>query len=178
MPANRLFKRSVTVIAAAMLVTIALPASAQEDAAYQEAQRLLRVDQPDAARAALAPVLSSGDEVWQIIGRSLQALVDGDVDGARASAQQAVDRNGDSPWTHFQLGLVASRQNDWALAASALDRTTQLNGDIAYAHYYAGLAFQRLRQSAKAGEHLNAFLRLAPEAPERSAVLAIVRTLG
>lgn len=74
--------------------------------------------------------------------------------------------------------MVAYRQNDWAVATSECERATELNSDLAYAHYYAGLAFQKQRQSAKAAEHLQEFLRLAPDAPERAAVLAIIRTLG
>jgi hypothetical protein len=53
----------------------------------------------------------------------------------------------------------------------------ELKPDFAYAHYYAALANQRQRQLPKAADHFNAFLRLAPDAPERSAVLAIMRTL-
>lgn len=181
MPAKRLFKRSMLIVIAAIATigAVSMPANAQDlGGAYLEAQRLLRADQPDAARAAAEPLASSGDETWQLIGRSLTALASGDNDGARGGAQQAVERNGESPWTHFQLGFVAYRQNDWAAAANECERATQLNGDLAYAHYFAGLAFQRQRQSAKAAEHLNTFLRLAPDAPERQAILAIVRTLG
>jgi hypothetical protein len=36
---------------------------------------------------------------------------------------------------------------------------------------------QRLRQLPRSAEHFEAFLRLAPDAPERSAVLAIMKTL-
>jgi hypothetical protein len=49
--------------------------------------------------------------------------------------------------------------------------------DFAYAHYYAALAYQRQRQLPKTAEHFDAFLRLAPDAPERSAVIAILRTI-
>ena len=45
------------------------------------------------------------------------------------------------------------------------------------AHYYAALAYQRQRQLSKTAEHFDAFLRLAPDAPERSAVLAVLRTI-
>lgn len=193
MPVFRLFKRSIHVAAMATTVMFAsqwataaqwddfeatLEVAQDPAAAYLEAQAAIRADQGDRARQQLAQVQASGDETWQIIGRSATALLDGDVDGARAAAQQAVERNGGSPFTHYQLGVAASRQNDWPTASAAFERAAQLNGDLAYAHYYAGLAFQKQRQSAKAAEHLQEFLRLAPEAPERSAVLAIIRTLG
>jgi tetratricopeptide (TPR) repeat protein len=178
MPARRLFKRSLPIaLAAFAIVASAVPARAQSDA-YLEAQRLLRADQADAARAAAEPLATGGDETWQLIGRSVQSLAGGDIDGARGAAQQAVERAGDSPWSHFQLCFVAYRQNDWGTAANECERATQLNGDLAYAHYFSGLAFQRQRQNAKAADHLQTFLRLAPDAPERQAILAIVRTLG
>ena len=49
--------------------------------------------------------------------------------------------------------------------------------DLAYAHYYGALAAQRQRQLPKAAGHFDAFLRLAPDAPERQAVQAVMRTL-
>jgi tetratricopeptide (TPR) repeat protein len=192
MPVIRLFKRSIqiaTIAGAAIVATPpaiaacnepALAVADEQDpaAAYLEAQAALRAEQGDRARELFAQVQGSGDETWQTIGRSGTALLDGDVDGARAAAQQAVERNADSPWTQYQLGVVANRQNDWPTAAAAFERATQLNGDLAYAHYHAGLAFQKQRQSAKASEHLQMFLKLAPDAPERAGVLAIIRTLG
>lgn len=191
MPANRLFKRSIHLALAATLIALPFqgPMAAFSDesitaqdvdpaVAYTAAQTAIRGDQPDQAREELARVQANPDGTWQTIGRSASLLVDGDIDGARAAAQQAVDANGESPWTHYHLGFVAYRQNDWAVAASESERATQLNGDLAYAHYFAGLAFQKQRQSAKAAEHLQAFLRLAPDAPERAAVTTIIRTLG
>lgn len=200
MPANRLFKRSIQIVLPGMVLPgmivalVALPAqwsmAAQGDepetvtlqddpgAAYQSAQAAMRANQPDRAREELAKVQASGDGTWQAIARSASLAVDGDLDGARGAAQEAVNGNGESPWTHYHLGFVAYRQNDWGTAANECDRATQLNNDLAYAHYYAGLAFQKQRQSAKAGEHLQKFLQLAPEAPERDAIRVILRTLG
>ena len=60
---------------------------------------------------------------------------------------------------------------------AAFTRAIELKPDFAYAHYYAALAYQRQRQLSKTAEHFDAFLRLAPDAPERSAVLAILRTI-
>lgn len=178
MPANRLFKRSLyTVVAAAMLVGVSLPAAAQEPGeAYLSALAAVRANQNDRAREALGPV--GGDETWDLVKRSTQALIDGDVDAARGAAQEAVDKNGESPWAHMQLGVVAYRQNDWGLAANETERAAQLKDDLAYAHYYAGLAFQKQHNNAKAAEHLHAFLNKAPNAPERGAVTAVIRTLG
>ena len=63
------------------------------------------------------------------------------------------------------------------LANREFGRSVEIKPDFAYGHYYAGLAYQKLRQTAKMSQHLETFLRLAPEAPERAAVAAVLRTL-
>jgi tetratricopeptide (TPR) repeat protein len=78
---------------------------------------------------------------------------------------------------HYQLGLVKARQEDWTGSAEALARASQLNPAFAYAHYYAGMAYSRLRRTDRVALHLEWFMRLAPTAPERTAVLAILRTI-
>jgi tetratricopeptide (TPR) repeat protein len=117
-----------------------------------------------------------GDD-WKAIGESGAAMLGGDLEGAMAAAERAAAANGDNPYAHYQVGLVASRQDNFERAAAAFGRAAELKPDFAYAHYYAGLANNRLRRTPKVSEHLEAFLRLAPEAPERSAVAAILRTL-
>jgi tetratricopeptide (TPR) repeat protein len=147
------------------------------ESTYLAAQALAKMDASGRANEQYARLRESGDESWKAIGESGVALTDGNVDAAMDSANRAVAANGDNPYAHYQVGVVASRQSNFARAAEAFDRTTQLKPDFAYAHYYAGLANQRVRQVPKMSEHFEAFLRLAPEAPERSAVAAILRTL-
>ena len=114
---------------------------------------------------------------WEAIGESGEALLSGDLDAARADATRAVQANGDNPYAHYQAGLVANRQNRFQDAATSFRRATELKPDLAYAHYYAGIASQRIKQMGQMSEHLERFLQLAPEAPERGAVTAILRTL-
>jgi tetratricopeptide (TPR) repeat protein len=119
----------------------------------------------------------TGDDSWRAIGESGAMLAEGNVDGARQAAERAVAANGENPYAHYQLGTVAHRQNDYAKSAAEFRRAVDLKGDLAYAHYYAGLAQQRLKNIARMSEHFEAFMRLAPEAPERTAVAAILRTM-
>jgi tetratricopeptide (TPR) repeat protein len=120
---------------------------------------------------------TSGDEAWKAIGESGAELLAGNTDAAMAAATRAIEANADHPFAHYQLGQVASRQQNFKRAAEAFGRAVQLKPDFAYAHYYAGLANNRIKQIAKMSDHLETFLRLAPEAPERAAVMAILRTL-
>ena len=117
------------------------------------------------------------DDAWRAIGESGVLLAQGDTAGAEQAARRAIDANGDNPYAHYQLGLVANRQSNFKQALDAFTNAIQRKPDLAYAHYYAGTASQRLKQIAKMSEHFELFLKLAPDAPERTAVAAILRTL-
>lgn len=144
---------------------------------YLAAQALIKLDRPDRAGAEMARLRSSGNQAWQLIGESGESLLANDAGRATELAQNAVAADDDNPFAHYQLGLAASKGGDWGGAVSAFTRALALKPDLAYAHYYAALAYQRQRQLPKTAEHFDAFLRLAPDAPERSAVIAILRTI-
>ncbi len=143
---------------------------------YLAAQALMRLEQADRATAQFAKLAAAGG-AWQPIGESGQAMVASDAARAVEAARKAVAADANNPLAHYQLGLAASKAGDFATAASEFERAAELKSDFAYAHYYAGLAFQRQRQLPKAAQHFDAFLKLAPDAPERSAVQQIMRTL-
>jgi tetratricopeptide (TPR) repeat protein len=147
------------------------------ESTYLAAQAFAKMDNNDRARGEYARLREGEGGDWKAIGESGEALVAGDLDAARAAATRAVDANGNNPYAHYQAGLVANRQNRFQDAAGAGERTTEIKPDLAYGHYYAGIALQRVKQMAKMTEHLERFLQLAPEAPERGTVTAILRTL-
>ena len=144
---------------------------------YVAAQAMVKAEQSDRAREQFSRLRANDNPAWQLIAQSGEALVSGDSGRAVALARQAVDAGGDNPFAYYQLGLAAVKANDWGTASSSLSRAAQIKPDFAYAHYYAALSYQRARQLPKAAEHFDAFLRLAPDAPERQAVQAIIRTL-
>ena len=144
---------------------------------YLAAQALLKLEQGDRAVAEFRRLGASESAAWRLIGESGEALV-ADA-GARSLelARNAVAAEGDNPWAQYQLGLAAAKQGDFGTASRAFQRSVELKPDLAYGHYYAAQAWQRQRQLSKAAEHFELFLRLAPDAPERPAVVAIMRTL-
>ena len=144
---------------------------------YVAAQALIKAERADRAAAEFARLRASGNDSWRLVGESGDALMAGDAGRAVELARNAVDADGNNAFAQYQLGLAASRAGDWGAAEGAFARALQLKGDFAYAHYYKALVHQRLRQLPRAAEHFDAFLRLAPDAPERSAVQAIMRTL-
>jgi tetratricopeptide (TPR) repeat protein len=144
---------------------------------FLAAQSLMKLDRNDQAAAELTRLRGSENPAWRLIGESGEALIGNDAGRAVELSRRAIESDGGNPFAHYQLGLAASKAGDWGSAVSGFSRAVELKPDFAYAHYYGALAYQRQRQLPKAAEHFDAFLRLAPDAPERSAVLAIMRTL-
>jgi tetratricopeptide (TPR) repeat protein len=144
---------------------------------YLAAQSLMKLDRNDQANAQMARLKGNDQPAWRLIGESGEALIANDVSRAIDLARRAVEADGGNPFAHYQLGISAAKASDWGGAVAALTKTIELKPDFAYAHYYAALAYQRQRLLPKTAEHFDAFLRLAPDAPERSAVAAILRTI-
>ncbi len=145
---------------------------------YTTAQSHQKLGATDQARESYGSLAGRAeDDPWHFIGLSAQQLLDNDVDAAQESAQQAIARGGGLPEAHYQLGLVLAKREDWRAAADAFDRAADLNPGLAYAHYYGGLMQYRAGRPDRMANHFEAFLRLAPEAPERPEVLQIMRTV-
>ena len=144
---------------------------------YLAAQALIRLERNERAVAELTRLRGGDASGWRLIAESSEALINNDAARALEIARRAAESDNGNPFAHYQLGLAASKASDWGTAVAGFSRAVELKPDLAYAHYYAALAHQRQRQLPKAAEHFEAFLRLAPDAPERSAVLAIMRTL-
>jgi tetratricopeptide (TPR) repeat protein len=144
---------------------------------YIAVQSLLKLDRNDRAAAELTRLRANEQPSWRFIGESGEALIANDAGRAIELARRAIEADAGNPFAHYQLGLGAAKANDWGTAVSGFTKAVELKPDFAYGHYYAGLAYQRQRQLPKTAEHFDAFLRLAPDAPERSAVIAILRTI-
>ena len=144
---------------------------------YLAAQALLKLDRTEQAVSEFTRLRASDQPAWRLIAESGEALAANDAGRAVDLARRATDTDDGNPFAFYQLGLSASKAGDWGTATAALSKTVELKPDLAYAHYYAALASQRQRQLPRAAQHFEAFLRLAPEAPERQAVQAIMRSL-
>jgi tetratricopeptide (TPR) repeat protein len=157
--------------------TVEAARDGDEASTFLAAQALIRLERSDRAVGELTRLRASENSAWRLIAESAEALINNDAERAIDVARRAGEADGGNPFAQYQLGLAASKANDWGTAVASFTRAAELKPDFAYAHYYAALAHQRQRQLPKAAEHFGAFLRLAPDAPERSAVLAIMRTL-
>jgi tetratricopeptide (TPR) repeat protein len=146
---------------------------------YLMGQSALKLAPPDREAAKLAYArLERGDEhAWTFIARSATALVDHAADEALGAAKQAVGMGPDQMFAHYQLGLAQAEKRAWTNAAAAFEKATTLDPTFAYAHYYAGLAYYQTKRVDKMAVLFERFLKLAPEAPEASAVQTIMRSI-
>ena len=164
---------------------------------YLAGQIHLRMNQNDKAKQEFARLTTSSDPVWKLIGESAVALVDNRVDEALDKATQAAKqlenaqsaagaamppvtadpRRTEAFHAQYQLGLVKAKKEDWTGAAEAFERAATLDPVFAYAHYYAGLSYSKIQRPDRVALHFDHFLTIAPNAPERSAVTSIMRTI-
>lgn len=146
---------------------------------YVGALAAQRLQQGDKARE-MFDRLRAGqgeDSAWTLVAASGTALVEGNTTAALEQAQRATEVAGSQFATQYQLGTVLYQMERFGEAATAFTKATQLDPSFAYAHFYAGTAFQKDKRLDKTSEHFEAFLRLAPNAPEAPAVQSIMRTL-
>lgn len=156
---------------------LASPASAPE-AIYLAGQSYVRLNQPDAARAQFARLVAlEGAAAWPLVGQSATAVVDGNAQAAIEAAMHAVETAPAQFHAQYQLGLAYSSAEQWEAAAAAFERAATIDPSFAYAHYYAGLAQSKVRRLDRMALHFEYFLRLAPEAPERPAVVSLMRSV-
>ncbi len=69
------------------------------------------------------------------------------------------------------------REQAFAAATETLDQCIAADPRRAYAYYYAGLAYRQIERVDRMAERFEMFVRLAPDAPERAQVEAILQTL-
>lgn len=80
--------------------------------------------------------------------------------------------------TLYERGRAAFEANDAAAAAQALEQAVQAKPDHARAHYYLGLSYANSGDNAKAKQHLQKFVELAPNDPEVGAAKEMIAYLG
>ncbi|MDE3154331.1 MAG: tetratricopeptide repeat protein [Acidobacteriota bacterium] len=145
---------------------------------YMAAQSYQKLGQWDQVRN-LYKELAARDvkDPWHFVGLSGEALVNHQNAQSVQMAQKAVDLGPDNPYAYYQLGMAFSLVPDFAKAANAFQKAALLDPTFAYAHYYAAMSYYKLKRIDLMATHFEAFLKLAPDAPEVPQVQAIMRTV-
>jgi superkiller protein 3 len=146
---------------------------------YLVAQSQQKLKKPDDAKRAYEKLAGRPDtDAWHFIGRSALDLVATNPDSAVTNATQAVTLGASIAEAYYQRGLALSAKQQMPDAAAAFQKASDLDPNWSYAHYYAGIAYSKVKRADLTSTHFQAFLKLAPQAPERAEVQSILRTLG
>ena len=138
---------------------------------------LLELDNAGEAAAELQKAVEIGpatDKLQVDMARACVKLKEWDK--AEDALKAAEEIKSDNPDIPYYRGMVAAARKDYAASAANFEKAIELNPNNAYAHYYAGLAYNALKRSDKTVQHLDAFLRLAPDAPEAKKVQSVLRS--
>lgn len=119
---------------------------------------------------ALAPLLARDPANLEALTIRYEALkAAGDKEGAKAAeAAMKTAQASQSPEALFKQGVAQYNSNNLAGAIETLERAVSADPKHAKAHYMLGLAYAGSDQ-AKAKEHLQKFLELAPNDPDAAA---------
>jgi len=160
---------------------------------YLAGQASRRLDPPDEVQARNWFIRLGGEETnyWTFIGRSAIALlgagavptepdaapVQPDPAQAVADARQAAMLAPKAFFAQYHLGLTLAETKAYAQAVVAFDSAMKLNPTFAYTYYYAGYSQYQLKRVDQMANQFERFLKLAPNAPERPAIQALMRSI-
>lgn len=116
-------------------------------------------------------------DAWHSIGASRLATLAGEGEAAIAAADGAVALAPTNLYAHYQRGRALIATSSFGPAAAAFVATLQIDGNFAYGHYWAGFAYNKSGNLVSMTNHFIRFVELAPEAPERAQVEAILAAM-
>ena len=96
---------------------------------------------------------------------------------AEAPARAALEANPTHEVAVAALGESLVGQKKYDDAISRMSAALEKNDGLAYAHFWRGSAYDKKNQAARMVSDFEAFLRLAPKAPEAPTVQAVLAAL-
>ena len=101
-----------------------------------------------------------------------------DYKAATAELQLAVQKDSSSAVAHFQFGRALVNVGNYDAAERELKQSISIGGEeSAEAHRYLGAVYIEKRDSARAADELEVYLKLAPAAKDADRIRAIVKDL-
>jgi Tfp pilus assembly protein PilF len=95
----------------------------------------------------------------------------------RPAAPVVTPTNAATAGALYDSGVEQLARKEYAAAAQTLERCIEMDPTRAYAYYHVALAYQEMQRIDLMVARLETFVRLAPDAPERPAVEAMLRTV-
>lgn len=138
----------------------------------------IQLDQLDAAAEALRQAEQLEPESASVpIAWTRLHLKAGRLSEAEQALAKAARLNPDDVEVELYRGAIKVARRNYKDAAQDLERVIKKAPHLAYAHYFAGLAYNGLRKTDLVVERFQAFLSLAPGAPEAAKVQSLLRSL-
>ncbi len=101
-----------------------------------------------------------------------------DYKAAAAELQIAVQKDSSSVVAHFQFGRALVNVGNYDAAEKELKQSISIDGgESAEAHRYLGAVYIEKRDSVRAADELDAYLKLAPNAKDADRIRAIIKDL-
>jgi tetratricopeptide (TPR) repeat protein len=99
------------------------------------------------------------------------------LERAESLLGDAASINKDNPEIALYMGAIKLAQRNYQGAVNDLNTALSMKTTNPYAHYYAGLAWNGLKKPDRMVDNFQAFLRLAPDAPEAARVRSLLRAV-
>lgn len=149
------------------------PARAPAPDAAEQGVTLYQQGRYAEAEAVLAP--ASGVQALAYLAASRVRL--GQYAAAEAPALEALQASPGNAVASAALGEALVAQGKLDEAIQRLTAVIQADPRLPYAYYWRGQAYHRKKQIARMVDDYEAFLRLAPDAPEAPALKALLGSL-
>jgi tetratricopeptide (TPR) repeat protein len=98
-----------------------------------------------------------------------------DTGKAMELLNKAIELKPESAEAFHYRGMVKTQQKDFQGGIADLEKAIELDPSRAYSHYYLGLAYNGVKRPDKMAEHLQAFLKMAPDAPDADKVRSVLK---
>ncbi|MBI1353334.1 MAG: tetratricopeptide repeat protein [Acidobacteria bacterium] len=128
------------------------------------------------ANAAVSKAQAAGAGEAQIKTAKAAVLIgQRDVAGAQKLVNEAIAADPNCAEAYSYRGQIRINNKDFQGAAADLEKAIELDPSQPYNHYYAGMAYNGLKRPDKMVEHLQTFVKMAPDSPDADKVQSLLR---
>src|SRR5262245_13111942 len=132
----------------------------------------------DATRALKSAVKLAPNDFTSRLNYGIALLQTSEFAESEKELREAIKKNDASPVAHLYLGLVLMKLKNFDDAENELQRALASGRDeVKMAHYYLGGIYWGKRQYKQAANELEAYLRLAPNAPNAERIRGSIKEL-
>ena len=139
----------------------------------------LKLGQPDKAAESLrSAVRLAPDNFTTRLNYAIALLNKKEFAESESQLRQALKKNDASPIAYMYLGIALINLHNYDEAEKSLRRAISTGGgNLSQAHYYLGGIYWRKKEYKRAADELEAYVKLAPNAPDAERARAAIKEL-